>query len=98
MLQSWFSHLLLLLLEHLIKVGLGGVPRGHQQKGEEIIFIIIPSINNTMTVTTFCSKTSKKHKCNQMGDPGTKSYQIGVCGLLCVSSGVIDVKKFEPLT
>lgn len=30
-----------------------------------------------------------------MGDPGTKSYQKGVCGLICVSIGVLEVKKFE---
>ena len=29
------------------------------------------------------------------GDPWTKSNQMGVCGLVSVSLGVLDVKKFE---
>ena len=36
-----------------------------------------------------------KAKPYQMGDPGTKSYQMGVHGLICVSLGVLDVKRFE---
>ena len=34
-------------------------------------------------------------ECYQIGDPGTKSYQMGVRGLICVSLGVLEVKKFE---
>lgn len=29
------------------------------------------------------------------GTLGTKSYKMGLCGLICVSSDVLDVKKFE---
>lgn len=29
-----------------------------------------------------------------MGDAGTKSYKLGVCGLICVILGVFNVKKF----
>lgn len=29
-----------------------------------------------------------------MGDPEAKYYQIRVCGLICDSLGVFDVKKF----
>lgn len=28
------------------------------------------------------------------GDPGTKFNQIWVCGLICFSLGVFDMKKF----
>lgn len=30
-----------------------------------------------------------------MGDPRTKSYQMGVHGLICVNSGVLELKKFR---
>lgn len=30
-----------------------------------------------------------------MGEPVTKPYQNGVCGLVCVTLGVLDVKKIE---
>lgn len=30
-----------------------------------------------------------------MGDSGTKSYQLGICGLICLSFGVLQVKKIE---
>lgn len=30
-----------------------------------------------------------------MKEPGTKSYQTGLCGLVCVTLGVRDVKQIE---
>ena len=30
-----------------------------------------------------------------MEHPGAKSYQMGVCGIICVSLGVLGVKKFK---
>lgn len=37
-----------------------------------------------------------KHlKAELLSDPGTQSYQNGVCGVICASIGVIDVKKCE---
>lgn len=32
---------------------------------------------------------------HQIREPGTKSYQMGVCSLICVSLWVLGVKKFE---
>lgn len=40
---------------------------------------------------TFCNKTFEQ-KSYQTGDPGTRSYQMGDRGLICVSLGVFDIK------
>lgn len=70
--------------------------RGPQRKEESFIFTIIPSESNTMTeCMTIFGHGFHKQSSYHMGDPGTKSYQMGVRGLICVSLGVLDVKKFE---
>ena len=40
-------------------------------------------------------KKSESKILHQMGDSGTKSNQRGVHCLICVSLGVLDMKKFE---
>lgn len=63
----------------------------------KIIFSITPPMTNTMTECTecmtifalsftFCNQTSKSYY--QMGDPEAIHYQMRVCSLFCVTSGL----------
>lgn len=78
--------------------GLQGVP----SKKRGVIYFHYNSIQkNTMTELydyfgqfsyTFYNKTSKSKNSYQMGKHVTKSFQIGLCVLNCVSLGVLDLR------
>lgn len=61
---------------------------GPDQKGESFVFSIISSISNTVieSMTILVMGFTHKQNSYQIGDPGTQSYQMGVCGRICVSN------------
>lgn len=66
--------------------------------GDPYIFTIIPS--NTMPEyfgPGFHVLTTSKSKIPMRQGTQVQNLQMGVRGQICVSLGVLDVKKFEPL-